>query len=518
MLARIINNNDIILDNITPIEEDEVTNYFSASNNNYYIDSNAESDWNGIYCRYNRSRRRLARPFFAELQLFCQQAGFPLAVSDEREPDTTVIDTNITKDYLNGITLEQYQVDAIKKACSVEVGIFDMVTGAGKTEVISGICKAIQSDVVIFADQRIILEQIRERLTLRDINDVELFCYGKTPNGNRIVVGSIQSLSLPKKPKGPPVALDYKTDDGYKKAQKRYEISMAAYKTRKARSKMFRDIVRNVNMIIVDECDLATSSLYKDLFRNVYRGRYRFGFSGTPFDDDKPVHKLFLHEHLGSVIFKVGRRLVENLGRIVPVEFFAIAIGEDGDPKDDSMLDLAINDFIVNNDYFHRVINSVCSKYSDDKNLILVERDDLGLTLERLIPNSVFIHGKTSNKARRQAVSDFQSGKFNNLIGGKIVKRGFDLKGGADNLILTSVGLSRQDFLQRIGRALRVNKRGKSRVFMPYFVCNKHLYKHSRAYIKFAVEAEYKLTVVFRDYKIDGEQFIKSRFHRRKTT
>ena len=124
---------------------------------------------------------------------------------------------------------------------------------------------------------------------------------------------------------------------------------------------------------------------------------------------------------------------------------------------------------------------------------------------------SHFIYGKTPKRRRDEVLRAFERREFNVLIGGKIINRGLDLDGGCENLIIATGGKLRSDFMQKVGRALRHNKYGKSKVYDFYFRCNKYLYEHSKARLRTMVDAEYKSTVVFKNGSVDGAKHIKSR-------
>jgi len=102
------------------------------------------------------------------------------------------------------------------------------------------------------------------------------------------------------------------------------------------------------------------------------------------------------------------------------------------------------------------------------------------------------------------------------LIGGKIAKRGLDLKGGCETLILAAGGKLKSDINQKIGRGVRVNRRGKVQVYDFLFYGNFYLYGHSRRRLKAVVEMGYPATVVFKDGTVDAKDFIASRFRRPK--
>lgn len=270
------------------------------------------------------------------------------------------------------------------------------------------------------------------------------------------------------------------------------------------------------NGFLVHNCDLASGDTYKKLFRYWFNGRRRYGFTGTPYDQDRPVENLVLQEHLGSIIYSQNREDVERAGLTIPISYYTLAFGEDGNKTDASAFDIAVNDLIVNNEKLHQFIASLCKRFTHEGTLILVERDDLGYALQNLIPDSAFIHGKTSKKERPKILADFESRKLKVLIGGKNVRRGMDLKGGCENLILATGGKLSSEFKQRIGRAARINAKGSARVFDLYFLNNKYLYAHSRKRLKAAVEAGYTSKVVFNTGSVEGGKFIKSRFRKPK--
>lgn len=521
MIANVINNCDIILTNLTPWEEEIVDAHFSVSiPKRQYIDDSSSQGWDGVYRRYNRAKKRLSRTFVAELKFLCNNKNLQISFVDHREPASPLSYNrdDIDENFLPNITLKSFQIEAIKKAFDSEVGIFDICTSGGKTEIAAGLCKLINCQTLILSEQRVVVDQIKNRLQLREVcSDPGVFYSGKRPSGQLITIGTIQSLTATKKPVAP-IEGRYKNPGGYKAALTRYEKSVKTYNTRCENLKYLKNIVQSSDMIIVDECDLAVSEPWKNLFRNWYKGRRRYGLTGTPFDDDKPVQALFLKDHLGSVIFKQSREEVHEAGLIVPLKYNMLVFGNPINKSNSNTYDTAVNDIIVNNKSFHALVAAICSKYPDDGTLILVDRDDLGHALIDMIPNSRFYHGKTPNNKRAEIISDFEARKFNVLVGGKNVRRGLDLKGGCENLIIATGGKLYSEFDQRLGRARRLNKRGESRVFDFLFYDNKYLYEHSRKRLKSIINMGYESKVIFKHAAIDGEQFVRSRFRIPKST
>lgn len=559
MIAYIRDNKWIHLDQLTQGAEEDIINHFSVrSPRARFIDTRA--GWDGWYRRYQVSKQRLALPYLDELKKCCDKNGIPLEICDERGAPKypSPRKEDITEDFIDGIKLEGFQVEALHAACDNPIGIIHWTTGSGKTEAMCGIVKMFRCPTVIVTEQIVVLEQVVERLKLRNVvhnDDVGLFCHGNQPDGNLVIVGSIQSLLTPKERKLKPTTKEqairegtalakkrelpdnfpeelrealYQNPDGIAKltgnflkamishtTKLRKERAYSWYRARMKNSRINQDMVKKCDLLMVDECDRSVSDMYRPLYQYLFNGYRRYGFSGTPEDKDKPVEALFLRERLGSVIASVDREVVTGLGRIIPIRYVMLAYGEDGDKHDAMAYDIAEKEIICENTDFHDKVAEIVAKFPDDKTLVLLDTSAIeifGKMLEQVIPNSKFIWGKTSKTERRKHLKKFEDGELKCLIGGKIIKRGLDLKGGAHNLIICGGGSKVSNYDQMIGRALRINDRRYARVFGFLFLNNKYLYKHSRAQLKAVAEMGYSCQVVVAGQVLDGKKFIKSRF------
>lgn len=432
------------------------------------------------------------------------------------------------------------------------------------TEMICGLVKAFRCPTVIVTEQIVVLEQIVERLALRNVvhnNDIGMFCCGFMPSNNLVLVGSIQSVSSPKRPnrtalaekfdvanalsvlegwcsKGNPVVRKlfptaladalYDNPSGVHRLHGKYlqvvtdhflsetwKRLWKAFTTRLSNAQKIQELVKRCDLAIIDEADLATNQLYTTFFKKYFSGRRRYGFTGTPYDKNKPVQALFLRENLGNVIFEVPRAEVEAAKRIIPIKFYMIGIGEGGNREDKRAFDIAMKQEIIENKAFHQRVAEIVSAFQNDRSLILVDTSPiapLGVGLEECIPGSKFIYGGTPRNIRNKYVEDFENGKLTCLIGSKIFRRGLDLRGGVDNLIIIGGGKSWSDFDQKLGRAVRVNKRGWSRVFGFFYFNNRYLYRHSRENLKAVVDLGYETKVIVGGTEIEGDKFIRSKF------
>jgi len=509
MLARIIDDKWIYIEQASVAEEGILDDEFSVKHPRaQYIDAGV-GFFDGVYHKYNKFHHRLARPFLHELEAACNKHGLPLMIVDNRpSPKYKPKASDVTPDLLSGITLDQHQIDGIKSVCTEEVGIISCPTGGGKSEMMAGIAKIMNCPTIILCDMTVVVDQLKNRLELRGVTEeVGMFYAGRRPNGQQIIVGSFQSLTIPSVPK--------KTK---KDTPETYAKKLKAFKTRRRNARKLREIVSKCDLLLVDECDVAGRH-WRNLFWHWFKGRRRYGFSGTPYDPSKPVNNMLLREHLGNIIFEVDRRELEKIGRIIPVSYTALAVGDDANIKDKSAYDIAMKEHLIESPSFHKLVKVVTEKSLIDPSygaLILVESKPLGYALESIISDSKFICGDHRMTERKKTIQSFENRETRVLIGGKIVKRGLDLKGGCEILVIATGGKLQSDFNQKVGRAVRKNKRGCAQIYDFFFLCNHYLYGHSRKRLKTIVSMGYDAKVIFKKGVIDAQKFIKSRFRRPK--
>jgi superfamily II DNA or RNA helicase len=504
MLIKIVDNHFLYLDQITAQQDEIIYQHFSAKDPDVsYIVDTLEQSWDGWYRKYNRRKQRMALPFLDEVILLCNKHEWPVDVIDSRPPIYVPDESEVRPDILPGITLHEHQMRALRAACRHPMATIYHHTGAGKSEVMAALIKLFKCPTLVIADKIIVVDQLKRTLELREVaEEVGVFYSGRTPSGQLVCVGSIQSIASPKKPIRMPGT-----------PQDEFDRQMEQYAARYKRSRALQQaLLPRCKMLLLDECDLATSSSYSGLFRMTESVR-RYGFSGSLEDPRKPLQNLILKERLGNVIDRTSRRELEKIGCVIPVKYVMFAFGEGRDKSNRTAYDIAVKE-LEEDPKFHKFIASIVNCYKDEKTLILVEHKVCGRLLEEAIPGSIFIYGETPAKRRWEVIHDFEAGKVHCLIGGKIIKRGLDLKGGCDNLIVT-VGMSDlADFEQRIGRAMRRNSKGYARVFDFLFLHNRYLYNHSRIRLRYLVEMGYASTVVFPSTgaRVSGQEFIRSKF------
>lgn len=296
--------------------------------------------------------------------------------------------------------------------------------------------------------------------------------------------------------------------------KKYFDMAMKGYHTRINKCRELQDMVSKCELLVVDEMDNAASDNYRLLFDKWFNGRYIHGFSGTPYDPDKPVEEMRLRGYFGPVISKSSRKELEDINQIQPVRYYMVQFGE-FNKNDKTAFDIAEREIIIDNSDFHECLVKFINNWNAEKHLIVIDTtnvEDLGKKLNSIIPNSSFVYGKVSHSKRFKMIEDFENGLNNVLIVSKVGKRGMDLGGGAHNLYIIGGGKNKSNFDQIIGRAVRKNNRGWSRVFDFYFTGNYYLLNHSRKRLKFIVDMGYKASVLYGNKSISAEDFIKKRY------
>jgi len=130
------------------------------------------------------------------------------------------------------------------------------------------------------------------------------------------------------------------------------------------------------------------------------------------------------------------------------------------------------------------------------KILILVKQIAHGKLLEKLIPDSIFMHGSTGKRKRQKHLDIMRKGLPQITIASVIFDEGIDCK-PLDTLILAGGGKSPTRALQRIGRILRPYPNKKDAIAVDFMDNCKYMQAHSskRAGI-YKTEEEFDIEVI----------------------
>lgn len=364
-----------------------------------------------------------------------EKAGYHIDISSK---PCTINITPVTPGILNGITLRDYQIEAVSTLIAHERGVAKMATNSGKTEVMAAIIKSLGfPKTVVLLHRKELLHQTIRRFYKR----LGMHC-GGIGDGmykpGHITVAMIQTLA----------------------------------------SHGLADFQDNV-LLMVDECHHLSSNQMFDII-NRLPGHFRFGFSGTPLKMDV-LADMKLIAATGNVIYEVtNAKLIDEGYSATPIVNL-IVIENDNEEVWDMKYADAYSSQIVNNDTRNKRIAEL-AKSCTGSMLILVSHIQHGIALNQCIPGSIFVNGNDATNYRVGILDDMKQ-KPGVYIASPIFDEGIDVP-GVDTVIIACGGKSHVKLLQRIGRGLR-QKSGRNILEIYDFIddTNKYLLKHSDARI-----------------------------------
>lgn len=317
----------------------------------------------------------------------------------------------VGRDFLNGITLRDYQLDAIEELLQAGRGVAKMATNSGKTEVISALVKCLNRKALIVVHRKELLYQTIERIKMRTGFEVGMVGDGIW-RPTTVTVGMIQSLHS--------------------------NLEKLGY-------------WKNNAMLIVDECHHVSSDQMMDVL-NIIPGAYRFGFSGTPLKLDV-LSDMKLVAMTGDIVFDIGNKyLVEEGYSAVPNVHITVMQQTD---EDLWKLDYqsAYRALIVDSKSRNDCIADI-AKRAEGTTLIIVNYIEHGEKLSSMIAGSIFVNGSDTSKRRLDVLEAMKSGSGGVYIATNIVDEGIDVP-AINNLIIACGGKAKHKLLQRIGRGMR---------------------------------------------------------------
>lgn len=340
-----------------------------------------------------------------------------------------------------------FQGDAVDKSLEAGRGVLSIATNGGKTIIAAAIIKSLNLPTLFVVNGKDLLFQTYDVFS-ELLENVTMYGAGNKELGN-ITVAMAQSL--------------VKLAKGKSALLKKYEI------------------------IFADECHAVPSNTFEAIF-NKCPARYRFGLSGTAFDEH-PVRDYRLMAVTGPIIVEIrNKELIERGVSATPTVYFLSSEGVLLDSK--TSYPSAVNKGIVyNEDRNEQIIALIKKLQREGKKAILVlsPRKMHGLQLFNRIQeegiDATFNHGSTSDYIRKTTLQEFrESGGL--MLASTILDEGVDLP-RMDALLLVGGGKKIRRLLQRVGRALR-KKEGENvtSIYDFYDWQHKNLRKHSEIRLK----------------------------------
>lgn len=346
---------------------------------------------------------------------------------------------------LAGITLRDYQLEAIEKGILAERGIFEVATGLGKTEIAAGIIKALGLRTLFIVHTQDLLYQTAKRLSARLETPTGIIGDGVFQSEPNVVVATVQSLNS---------RTFQKNKDG-------------SHILHKKTGQMMKQFLNSFAIMFQDETHHSSSISFYRIGMFMHSAYYRFGLSGTPLRRGD-INNMKVQAVTGPVIYsKLAEEAIDE-GHLSDIEVRIVDNDEEvlGDGTWRHIYENGIARSKHRNTLIAKIVGSMYLKRR--RQLILVRHIKHGKILQRMLANrlhipAVFLSGKDPAWKREQIkgkfnIQDMKDGGFV-LIASSIFDEGVDIP-EVDVLIHASGGKSEVKLIQRIGRGLRKKKSG----------------------------------------------------------
>jgi superfamily II DNA or RNA helicase len=382
--------------------------------------------------------------------------------------DSAVEYPPISADFLQGITLYDYQAAAARKCLSVKRGIVSIPGAGGKTEIIIAIIQELLTSSRI--DKALIVvptfglaEQFYERFMLRGFpSDSVGRIHGEIKEVDRpITIGVINSLVR-----------------GYRESPE------------------IKKIVEESQAVMWDECHHCQAPTWLELAEGT-RSEYTLCFSGTPFHADEEEDILdtsgdaLTYGLAGKPIFEISLRYLVEKGIVArPFVFFKSLSGKLS--KYPGRFTNIYKTHIVNNSTRNELIVKYAEHFQEINfpTLILVQRKEHAMNLLNMLKDqkAIFIYGGAnavsfdSNGMLDEYKIDyntfrgnFEDGMYNILIATQVFDEAIDIP-SIQALIMAGAGRSKIKQFQRFYRAGRKKKDHINHSYIVDFIDREHVW------------------------------------------
>jgi len=429
--------------------------------------------WDGYKRFYDVLRRRFLTGFLRRVCTVLMDKGIEFEIIGA-EKVFKGWEGDVKEIKLYGIDEERWektQLPVLAQMLEAKRGAVRMGTGAGKTEVVAGLLKALSDKRALVMVHRMeLMYQTAERFKERLGEKVGLIGEGKVEGlDNRIVVGMVQTL-WSRKPK------------------------LASW------------LKNEVDVLVVDETHRLPARTWANIAM-VCGAEWRYGLSGTPlvYDDERDM---LLIGVTGDIIEGVRVKDLVSLGYaikpivnvvVVPLKVVGswYKVFEEVYGSNASMLEI-----------LKRIVEKEVSE--GRKNIVVfVDRIRHGLRIYNELKEKmkglqvVFACGDLASEERKSILEQMRRRKYDVVVATMIFDEGIDVA-GIGGIVFWCSTKSVVRVLQRIGRGVRVEE-GKSDVQVwDFLVDNRYLREHLRKRLKYYKEEQ--LEVHF--YAWNGTQLV----------
>lgn len=428
-----------IIGRIPPEAHQELRNALSyVVSGAVFSEYSKQGMWDGTKNLYNIKNQSFPTGLLRRAIVTLSNFGYKVDIIDER----TVPTGKPLK--LHGVTLRDYQEEAVDELVSKTRGLLMAGTGSGKTVVIAGVLAKLGLKSLIVVPTTILLSQTAERL-----GNMLGVPVGMVGDGicciENITVATFQSLTDSedtKKSKFDPA------EGRWKKVMKKQVVVREDH----------LDFLDSIECVIVDESHHMVSDSIQRVLAACKNAYYRFGCSATPYSDrDEDV---LIEAACGRVLKEITASYLIAHGWLSKPTIHMINFKQQRGGQSTSYAGLyeeKITKNPVRNDLLRRIIEYRADK--GDSVLVSVRYLEHGKTLYNSLVGKygkdvVFVNSTVATKKLNEALQQLENKEIKICIGTSLINEGVNLP-ALNTLVLAGTPKSKIATMQLVGRVLR---------------------------------------------------------------
>jgi superfamily II DNA or RNA helicase len=423
--------------------------------------------WDGFTNFFDPEHGRFLTGLIPEVRMALRKWGTEYEIQDERNDfpfKWDEVDDQLLNNYLppnqSPITLHDYQVDYINQIIKHKRGVVYSPTSSGKTFVMVGCLHSMPSvPTLVLQNRKSLAIQNYEEIVKWGVPDVGTL-WGGSVKPNMVTVATVQSV------------------------------------------KKMAKLLPKIKVVIVDEIHDMMSKLPKAVYRSLTDCSVRLALSATPFkfgEKDK-VQKFFTKGFFGPVLKTkstpsgiLTTKELQDRNILSKSRCIFWPIDEPQIPYD--IYQDAITRGIAESYYFHDVVSTLAKELCG-RTLILVDRLAHGDALHSLLPGSLWVQGKDTDKTRKEVIRQLSDapGDVTAIATQQIFNTGINVF--IHNLVNAAGGTADHLIIQRMGRGLR--KADDKEILTYYdfmFTINNYLEKHSNKRLKVLTDQGHEIII-----------------------
>lgn len=417
---------------------------FSYELKNAYFMKKAKPNINTTIKFWNPGKRQLPIGFLdgvkKTLSDYGKKFGKEVVVNlkDNRLFDDTKV--AMPDKFLNGIELRDYQEEAVKSFIKNKIGILQLATGSGKTEIAIETIRQIGVKTLFVVDKIELLKQTKKRLE--------------------------EALGIPIGQIGQGV-------------HDEQDVTVATIQTLTKTIRLFAPYLSTIRYVIFDETHKVAARSYFTLSKYLRNTEYRLGISGTAFRDDG--NDMMIEAIVGKVKYDLNSKTLIDKGWLIKptIQFIKNYISKDnikavereiskGLINETALYPVYYKAFVAESVERDRAITHIVGKHMGKKILILTKLVDHGKNLESILDGSKHLYGATSKKEREKIFKEFVDGDLDILISTiSIFAEGIDIP-KLDVVINASANRGDIKSIQVLGRVIRILQGKKDAYYIDF--------------------------------------------------